>query len=696
MDTRREYLKRKRRRRGTGKKWVIPVAVLAVFILGAGGFFVWQGMRNRPVAEDTAKNYFKMLNDKKYEKMYGLLTDDSKKSISKSDFVERNKKIYEGVGAADIQIKFAEKEASSSKDTEVITYSTVMETAAGSVDFDNQMTLVKNKDKEYRIEWDSTLIFPALKDEYKVRVETRTARRGNIYDRKGAALATQGNVSEVGLVPGKMGSDREADIQRIAEILDMTAEGIEKSLGASYVKDDTFVPLKQIAEGDEDRAEQLLQIPGILINSVIGRVYPLGAAAGHLTGYIQPVTAEDLEELEGQGYHANSVIGRTGLEAAFEQELRAVDGAEINIVDGEGNLVENLAAQGPKDGKDVYVTIDASLQRTAYEEFASDPGAAAAMNPKTGEVLALVSTPGYDPNEFIMGMSGRRWDELSNAEDKPLTNRFKSAWVPGSTFKAITAAIGVDSGLLDPQENLGDVGLSWQKDESWGNYFVTTLVGYGEPVNLENAFINSDNIYFARAALNIGADTLTKGFKKFGFDEKMPFELSLSMSTYDDDDKIDSDIQLADTGYGQGKLLVNPVHLLSMYSLFVNDGNMIQPTLSMEADNQGQIWKEKAVSAETAQTVKSGLIQVIENPAGTGAEARLEGLAMLGKTGTAEIKESQGESDGVERGWFICETTEEIEMPVAVVGMVEDVKDKGGSHYVTSKVRNIVSAYEGK
>ena len=190
-----------------------------------------------------------------------------------------------------------------------------------------------------------------------------------------------------------MNADPEADIAKIAELLGLSAEDITDSLNASYVQDDTFVPLKQISKDDAETEAQLLQIPGILINDAEARVYPLGAAAGHLTGYIQPVTAEDLEEKQGQGYHANSMIGKSGLELAYEEQLRAVDGSSIIIVDGDGNTVETLASQEAQNGQDVYVTIDASLQQSAYEQFASDPGTAAAMNPKTGEVLALVSTP---------------------------------------------------------------------------------------------------------------------------------------------------------------------------------------------------------------------------------------------------------------------------------------------------------------
>ena len=697
MGTRKQYLKNKKKRRPSRRRrWLIPLIILLVLLLCSGiGFFLWHYLRSRPTPEDTLRSYFSLLNSGDYEKMYALLSDSSKDSISEEDFISRNQNIYEGIEASNIEVTFPSDE-SSSKDTETVTYSTSMDTCAGSVSFDNQAVLEKNRDGEYRIDWDSTLIFPSLQDDYKVRVETETAERGSIYDRNGNALAAQGTVSEVGLVPGKMSENKDADIQKIAELLDMSADDINSLLGASYVQDDTFVPLKQISKDDTDTESKLLEISGILINDATERVYPLGAAAGHLTGYVQSVTAEELEEKAGEGYHTGSVIGKSGLELAYEDTLRAVDGSSVNIVDSDGNVIENLASQEAKNGEDIYVTIDASLQQTAYEQFASDNGTAAAMNPKTGEVLALVSAPGYDPNEFIMGLSDSRWEELNNSENRPLTNRFSASWVPGSTFKALTAVIGVDSGKIDPQENFGDEGLSWQEDAGWGDYHVTTLTDYGDQATLENALVYSDNIYFAKAALKIGADTLIDRFKAMGFGEEIPFELSLTSSTYDGDDNIDSDIQLADTGYGQGQLLVNPVHMLSMYSLFVNDGSMVQPTLLYQDGYTGKMWKENVFSADAAETVKNDLIQVIENPSGTGASARIEGVSLLGKTGTAEIKDSQSDTDGIERGWFICETADATDTPIAVVGMVEDVKGKGGSSYVTEKVRNITADYLGK
>lgn len=685
-------------RKRKNKKGLLIGGITAgvVVILAGGGVFAWKLLINTTTPQETVKNYFALVEKKQYDKMYDMLSESSKEKISKKKFTERNQNIYEGIEAKDIKISIPEKEKLKGSPV-TVKYSETMETSADEISFDNAVTLQK-EDGEYKIDWDSTVIFPNLQDSYKVQIQTESAQRGTIYDRNGVILAGNGTVLEVGLVPGKMGDDtaRAESIKKLAELLDVSEEAIQNALGASYVQDDSFVPIKKIAKGNEEKEAQLLTIPGVMLNDSQDRVYPLGAAAGHLTGYVQAVTAEDLEKLEkleNKGYHANSVIGRSGLEQAYEEELRPVDGTRIIIADETGNTIETLAYQPAQNGKDVRVTIDAEVQKTAYDQFAQDPGTAAAMNPKTGEVLALVSTPGYDPNEFVLGMSDARWNALNEDASNPLMNRFVNTWVPGSTFKGITAAVGVDAGIINPDENLGYVGLSWQKDASWGDYHVTTLTDYGETVNLVNAMTYSDNIYFAREALKIGADTMEEKLKSFGFEEELPFDLTMQASTFDDDGKIDSEIQLADTGYGQGQVLVNPLHLLSMYSMFVNDGNMIQPVLKYEENAAAKIWKEQAVSAQTAQTVKQSLLSVIENPSGTGASAKIDGVTMLGKTGTAEIKESQDDTTGVERGWFICETTEDMPNQIAVVGMVEDVKTKGGSSYVTQKVRNIAASY---
>lgn len=689
--------KHKKRRRKSSLPIILTI-VAVVLIAVIAGALVLLALGEKSTPEDTLTEYTRLLNERDYEGMYALLDADTKERVTESEFTERNRNIYEGIEASDIQISVKGEPSEKNGKTE-LTYDTRMDSLAGKMEFGNRVQFTKEEGK-YCMSWDSTVIFPYLKDEYKVQIQTKTANRGNIYDRNGQLLAGDGDVTEAGIVPGKL-ENREEAVQKLAEILDMPAESITNKLDASYVRDDTFVPLKIFSKGDMGKEEALLQIPGILLNDARARVYPLEAAAGHLTGYVQAVTEEDLIELEGKGYHANSVIGRSGLELAFEEELRPRDGYSIDIVNEEGAVIETMAYLPEENGKDVHTTIDANVQRTAYEQFAADPGTVAAMDPKKGEVLALVSTPGYDPNEFIAGLSDARWKELSEDVRNPMLNRFSQAWVPGSTFKAITAAIGIESGKLNANANLGyEPGLRWQKDAGWGDYYVTTLTDYGDEVNLRNAMVYSDNIYFAKAALQIGGEELTAGFQKMGFEEEMEFPIYMQPSSYSNagegGETFASDIQLADTGYGQGALLVNPLHLLSMYSMFVNGGNMILPTLLPKENAEPHYWKERVISAETAELVKQDLIPVIEDPTGTGASAKIEGVHLLGKTGTAEIKGSQDSTEGVERGWFICETVEGMDNPIAVVGMVEDVKPMGGSGYVTRKVREIVARYYGQ
>ena len=226
--------------RGHRKKWILPVVIIVILVVAAvAGFFVWKMFQMKATPEETVAEYFSYLNQGKYEKMYEMLSEDSKKEISKEDFVTRNQNIYDGIEASDIQVKVkGDAELKDGKKQAYVSYSTVMETSADEISFDNKMKLVK-EDKYYRIDWDSTLIFPSLKNEYKVQINTEPAVRGSILDRNGQMLAGQGIVSEVGIVPGKLGDNKDESVKKIADILGITADDINQKLGASYVKDDS-------------------------------------------------------------------------------------------------------------------------------------------------------------------------------------------------------------------------------------------------------------------------------------------------------------------------------------------------------------------------------------------------------------------------------------------------------------------------
>jgi cell division protein FtsI/penicillin-binding protein 2 len=622
-------LKKKRRkiRRGFTAA-VITAAVVLVIVLGVVvGRSIYLNIKNaKATPEELWLQYNSHISEGNYEAMYEMLDVQSKTNTSKEDFITRNKNIYEGIGARDIQITVHEGEE---KDGNTVKYTLSMITDAGEISFDNEAVFSKEGD-EYFLQWYDNLIFPQLQLTDKVRVTSEEAKRGELYDRNGNLLAGEGLVSSIGLVPGKMSADNEGDLEKLAELLEVSVESIEKKLSASWVKEDSFVPIKKVEQvkatvisetgetAENEFYTELIAIPGVLIQDVSGRVYPYGEAASHLVGYVQAISAEELEERADQGYTQNSVIGKSGLEKAYEERLHGVDGCKISIVDAAGNAKEVLAYQAQKDGEDITTTIDAALQELVYEQYKTDKSCSIAMNPLTGEILALVSTPSYDSIDFALGMSESKWNSLNEDESKPLQSRFLQTWCPGSSFKPVIAAVGITTGILDPDEDFGRSTTSWQADSSWGSYYVTTLHDYSEAAVLKNALIYSDNIYFAKAALKIGEDNLAKQLDKIGFGESLPFILGTSNSSYSNGEGFESQIQLADSGYGQGQVLVNPIHLASVYTAFLNNGNMIKPRLEYAQEEGAEIWIEGAFSEEAVNTVNECLIEVIENPNGRG------------------------------------------------------------------------------
>ena len=418
------------------------------------------------------------------------------------------------------------------------------------------------------------------------------------------------------------------------------------------------------------------------------RQYPYGKATSHLLGYVRSISAEELEANAGKGYTESSIIGKTGLEKVYEDRLRPGTGCEIYITNSSGNKIETLAKTEAIDGEDITTTIDIRLQDKIYKQLDGDNGLSVALNPKTGEVLALVSTPTYDSNDFIKGFSDEEWNKLNSDTNNPMLVRYQNTYVPGSSFKPITAAIGLTTGKMSADEDYGPSGLSWQNNSSWGNYRVTTLQTYSGPANLRNALIYSDNIYFAKSALKIGADTFAQQLLKIGFDTEMPFAINMDKSQFTENNTFASEVQLADTGYGQGKLLVNPLHVAAIYSAFVNEGNIVKPYIEYNENATAEYWIEGAFSKEAAETVRDDMIQTIENANGTGHEAKIDGVTLAGKTGTAEIKASQDDDSGTELGWFNAfRVSDNPNDQLLIVNMIEDVKDRGGSHYLLPKVK---------
>ena len=402
---------------------------------------------------------------------------------------------------------------------------------------------------------------------------------------------------------------------------------------------------------------------------------------------MQNITAEELENNRGKGYTSTSIIGKAGLEKEYEERLKGKDGVEIYIEDSDGNRKADIAKIDVQNGEKIQLTIDSTIQTKLYNELKDNEGFFVVMNPKTGAIIALVSTPSYNPNDFALGMNTEKWNSIKDDERKPMLARYLQSYCPGSTFKPITAGIGLTTKTLSTEDTFSYSGLSWKKD-NWGEYDITTLTAYNGPKNLKNALIHSDNIYFAQASLQIGKDNFTNGLKKIKFGENIDFIPAISKSQYSNGDDIANEKVLADSGYGQGEILVNPIHMASIYSAFANDGNMVKPYLEVKDNKNVEYLVEGAFSKESADIIKEDLIQVVENPEGTANDMKVSGRTIAGKTGTAELKGSK-DSEADVLGWFDCFTADSNDNQLLVISMVEKGRNLGGSHYLIKKIKTL-------
>ena len=224
------------------KKLIALFIILLIVVICI--IFVVKSKETKP--EEILNQYIDLLNEKKYEEMYGYITKQSKEKINQEDFIKRNKNVYEGIDAYDIKIEIKGIEKDKEDKTTKITYDETMSTSAGSLTFEN-ITKIKKDEKEYKIVWSSSLIFPQLRDTDKVRISTIQASRGEILDRNGNKIAENGKISSVGIVPGKLGENKKENIAKISQLTGVSEEYINKQISASYVKNDTFVPIKKVA-----------------------------------------------------------------------------------------------------------------------------------------------------------------------------------------------------------------------------------------------------------------------------------------------------------------------------------------------------------------------------------------------------------------------------------------------------------------
>ncbi|WP_067927026.1 penicillin-binding transpeptidase domain-containing protein [Alicyclobacillus shizuokensis] len=671
--------------------WTAPVALA----------WLCAACSHPPSPNDVLKQYLTDWEKQDYRGMYNLLSAKAKKQVSEKDFVSRYRAIEQGIGTTGLSLKAAQTYQDSGQQPVTLRvtgrWST---TTAGSFQETYHVRLVK-EDDGWRVDWTPRLIFPQLRSGWKVRAESEPAQRGEILDRDGQPLAANEAAKQVGLVPGKTQHD---SAERLAKVLGIDTTTVNQDLKQSWVKPGLFVPVRTLPDSKERGLEkQLLAIPGVEIvdASTPVRVYPLGEAAAHLTGYVGPITAQQLTAAKKRaGYTASDVIGQQGLERSLEEELRGQPGGRIWVTDASGKERAVIAERQPVKGDTVRLTIDAKVQKALDSALSGQVGSAVVLDPTTGAVLAMVSRPGFDPNDLALGVSSEQWNKLTNAKDPPFVDRALSAIPPGSTLKPLVAAVALDAGAIQPSTTFpGTNHLTWQKDKSWGNHYVRRVPHPNGTVNLERALVWSDNIYFAQVGLALGEKRFTSGLERFGFGKSFSFPLAVEASQVADKERIKNEEQLADSAYGQGQVLVSPLQLASMYTSFWNQGNVLRPYLIQQVKNaaggavsQGkpEVLANQVMSDKTREILLQDLGQVVADSTGTAhAAAGLTDWTVAGKTGTAEKQ-----AGGDEWGWFAAAATRkgETKPSYLIVMALDHTQHEQGSHEAVHKVADFLQA----
>ena len=639
---------RSQRKASNKKVFGIAAGIAVLILVSIGGYFFYRNWREEQLAierreavESLVSEYLDAKTSTGFEEYVDTLLESSVSDAgyTRQELAERYETVFQAIGVDALDLQDKEISYDEEADTYSFSYSIGMTTVLGETETLNyQADILEDGDRK-AIRWDHSLFFPNMEEGDTVSLSYAEPDRGTIYDRDGNMLAGEGNAYEAGLYPAALGEGEERDsrLADISETFDVSEETLEQLLSQNWVTEESLVPFKVVDEGDTP------EVAGVLYQQTTDRLYPLGEAAAHLIGYVGDVTAEDIEN--DPTLQSGQIIGKSGLEYRFDKELRGKMGGEIALVDSEGEVKEVIAEREKQDGESFRLTISSDIQSELYASFDSEPGAASLMDPKTGELLALASSPSYDPQLFARGISQEDYASYNEDENQPFLNRFTSRYAPGSTFKILSSLVLLESGTTTPDKVNTIEGLNWSPDiEGFGDRQITRVSDSVTEVDLTDALVYSDNIFFAMEALEMGTDEFVESLSQFPFGEAFDLPLSMEPAQIANNDAIDDVTLLADTAYGQGEILMNAVHQQVFYSPILNEGTLVYPVLLQE---EGEGTEESLVSSESAAFVREKLVETVTDPNGTSHLLDQLDYAVGAKTGTAEIAgEKENETNG--------------------------------------------------
>lgn len=488
--------------------------------------------------------------------------------------------------------------------------------------------------------------YRTMSDENRISTRFLVPPRGLVYDRNGEIIARNEQNFQALLI-AEQTSDIEYTLKTFRKVIALSKDE-EKKIAKDLQRKRRFIPIKLKDDLDWDEVAKILlnapDLPGVEINEGLSRFYPYADMYAHVLGFVGPVSEKDKKDnplYMVPGFK----IGKSGLEKYFDYKLQGKGGTIKLEVNAYGRVMNEIERDAGVEGESLHLTVDARLQQAAYDAFGEESGAAVVLDVRNGEILALVSTPSFDPNLFTNGISYKHWNELLNNERTPLINKAVSGqYSPGSTFKVVVALAALEAGVINLNThfnctgglNVGNIRFHCWKHSGHGN------------LNVIEALKHSCDIFFYETAMKVGIDKIHDMAVKLGLgvkhdvgldNEKQGLIPSRSWKkakygtswTYGD---------AANAGIGQGYVLVTPLQLVTMLARVVNGGYAVNPTFIKKPESENEQIKRLDVSTKNIEIVKQGMFEVVNGAGGTAARSRfnINGAMMGGKTGTTQVR----------------------------------------------------------
>lgn len=484
--------------------------------------------------------------------------------------------------------------------------------------------------------------YSTLAEANRVNINELSSARGRIRDRFGNVLADNDQRFQIVLVPEQAG-DLEVTLASLQRVLNLSTSKMH-DLRRRIRRSPKFKPI--VAADDltwEDFSKFNLNIPflpGIEAKEADKRIYPHKEASAHLVGYVGTKTAEDLRRV---GNIVGDVVGRSGVEREYEEALRGQPGVRHVEVNAHGRTIRELRSRPGEAGDDLHLAICADLQNFLTKRMSGHSGSAIIMDVETGELISLVSTPGFDPNEFSRGIAARKWDQMLAHEKKPLMNKaLRGQYAPGSTFKMLVALAALEADLIKPDEKVnctgvyefgGEVFHCWSRD------------GHGD-IDMVQAIEQSCDTYFYDLSLRVGIDRIEKMARRFGFGKATGIDLygeKTGIVPGRDWKRANYDVgwrpgETVITGIGQGYFLATPMQLTVMTAALANGGRLLSPRVTkQDGPAEGQ---QLDLDADALAIIRRGLYAAVNRPDGTAYASSLliNNHRMSGKTGTVQVR----------------------------------------------------------